>query len=257
MTRTVRDCALLLDAISGYDSADPTSRFGPQSSVTSDLDNPVGPLTIGVVGPADGDGVAGIVWEAVNAAEAAVREAGFATRPVELPHPDHAARALIAIISAEASSIHREWLRDHASDYSPGTRERLELGSMLPATIYLTAQRVRAAIVEEFRALFRTVDLLLLPVMAEPSYLIDVPAPEPVASKSPSMLAGVRFEGPFNVTGQPAISVPAGKTAKGLPIGVQLAGRPFSEPSLLQVAAILESALAANLPSREANLLLV
>jgi Asp-tRNA(Asn)/Glu-tRNA(Gln) amidotransferase A subunit family amidase len=71
------------------------------------------------------------------------------------------------------------------------------------------------------------------------------------------MLAGVRFEGPFNITGQPAIAVPAGKTAEGLPVGVQLAGRPFAESTLLRVAEIVERALASSLPDRSHNPLVV
>jgi aspartyl-tRNA(Asn)/glutamyl-tRNA(Gln) amidotransferase subunit A len=186
-----------------------------------------------------------------------VRDLGFETRSVALPHPLQAARTLLAILYPEASAYHLPWLRTRAEDYSANTRERLELGILLPATLYLRAARVRGAIVEAYRDLFRQVDLLLLPTSAVPSYRLDVPPPEPVTETGDRLLAGIRFTGPFNLTGQPAISLPCGATADGLPIGIQLVGRPFAEPTLLRVAAMIEGVLASRLPPRDGNPLVV
>lgn len=253
MTRTVRDCALLFDVIAGPDPADPTSRRRTLPPIASALDDPLPRVTIGVVEPADKDGVTPDVREATDAAANTIRALGFSTRPVALPHPEQTARTLLAMVYAEAASYHSQWLRTHADGYAANTRERLELGAMLPAEVYLRATRVRRVIVDAYRDLFADVDYLLLPVSAAPSYRIDAPSLAPVGEEGDRIKTGLRFTGPFNVTGQPAISIPCGATADGLPIGVQLAGRPCSEGILLRVAAMLEQAMADRLPKREGN----
>lgn len=258
MTRTVRDCAILLDAIAGHDPADPTSAPLTPPGYAAALDDPAGKRPIvGVAETDEEDGAAPEVWQAVDTAAAIARDLGWETRQVTLPHLLQTSRILMAIIYAEASAYHLPWLRVRADDYSANTRERLELGTLLPASLYLRAQRVRAVVIAAYRELFRQIDLLLLPSSPIPSYRLDDPASDPVSEGGDDILAGVRFAAPFNVTGQPAISLPAGATPEGLPIGVQLAGRPFAEPELLRAAAMLEPALAIRLPSRRGNPLVV
>ena len=258
MTRTVRDAAILLDGIAGHDPADPTSARQTPPSYAATLDQPAGRRPIvGVANLDDADGVTPEVRQAVDAAAAAARALGCEIRQVTLPHTRQAPRVLLAMIYAEASAYHIPWLRDRAEEYSAHTRERLELGALLPASVYLRAQRVRAVIVAAYRDLFRQIDVLLLPESAVPSYRLDAASPEPVSEGGDDIQAGLRFGAPFNLTGQPVITLPSGATPEGLPIGVQLVGRPFSEPELLQVAALLEPALASRLPSRRDNPLVV
>jgi aspartyl-tRNA(Asn)/glutamyl-tRNA(Gln) amidotransferase subunit A len=258
MTRTVRDCAILLDAIAGHDPADPTSTRLTPPGYAAALDQPAARLPIlGVAQSGNDDGVAPEVWQTVDAAALAARDLGYETRQVTLPHPLQASRTLLAMLYAEASSYHAPWLRERAHEYSANTRERLELGALLPASLYLRAQRVRAVIIAAYRELFRQIDVLLLPTMSISSYRLDAPSRKPGSESGDDMQPGMRFEAPFNLTGQPAISLPAGATPAGLPIGVQLVGRPFAEPELLRAAATLEPALASRLPSRQGNPLVV
>ena len=254
ITRTVRDCAILLDAIAGHDPADPTSARVTPPGYALALDQAVvrRPI-VGVAASDTEDDVTPEVRQAVNAAAVAARDLGWETRQVMLPHPRQTSRTLLAMIYAEASAYHLPWLRDRAEEYSANTRERLELGALLPASLYLRAQRVRAVIVAAYRALFQQIDLLLLPQSAVPSYRLDAPDTAPVSDSGDDIQDGIRFEAPFNLTGQPAISLPAGATPEGLPIGVQLVGRPFAEPELLRAAAMLEPALSSRLPSRQGN----
>jgi aspartyl-tRNA(Asn)/glutamyl-tRNA(Gln) amidotransferase subunit A len=257
MTRTVRDCALVLDAIAGYDPADPTTARRTPPPFTAELERPCDRLTIGVVEPAEGDGVTPDVRRATDDAAAIARELGFTTVPVALPHAELAPSTLLTLIYAEASAYHLPWLNTQPDNYAPNTRARLELGALMPATRYLQASRTRRVIADAYRELLRRIDLLLLPVSPSASYRLDAPRPEPAGDSGDRIKPGLRFTGPFNLTGQPAITVPCGATEQGLPIGVQLVGRPFAEPTLFRAAAAVEAAMADRLPSRVGNPLLV
>jgi aspartyl-tRNA(Asn)/glutamyl-tRNA(Gln) amidotransferase subunit A len=248
ITRTVRDCALVLDAVSGYDPRDPGSVAVRARTVGARLEDTPRHLTIGVVQPDPSDGATQEVGVSLDAAAGHLRRIGHEVRPVALPYADQAPRALLAILYPEASSFHRLWLATRQEDYNPNTRERLELGALLPAASYLQAQRARRIISDAYRALLREVDLLLTPVAPFTSYRLDQPPSEPVQARgSDRMSPLIRFTGPFDLTGLPAISVPVGVGSDGLPVGAQLVAQPFSEERLLQAAYALEQEAARQL----------
>ncbi|MDP9356883.1 MAG: amidase [Chloroflexota bacterium] len=257
MTRTVRDCAILLQAVAGYDPADPASARVSVSNYANGLDDIPQDAVIGVVEPTDDDGVTGDVRRATEVAVDALGGLGFRMKRVALPHPVQTARAILALMYAEASTYHASWLRTRPDDYSPNTRERLQLGTLLPATLVVRASRVRQVIVDAYRDLFRQIDILVTPTSPFASYRIEDAPAEPVRDSGDRMMSLVRFTGPFNATGQPAITIPCGLTEDGLPIGVQLVGRPFAELNLLQVAHALEHELTSSVSRNPDNLLLV
>jgi aspartyl-tRNA(Asn)/glutamyl-tRNA(Gln) amidotransferase subunit A len=257
LARTVRDCALLLEALAGHDPADPTSARRPVPRYAAQLDALPTALTVGVVAPAADDGVTPAVRRHTAVAAAALRARGCTLRPVALPHPVPAVLALEAIAYAEASAYHLPWLRARPGDYGPTTRERLELGALLPASVYLRALRVRRVVSTAYRDLLARVDLLLLPVAPFAAYRLDEPLPALVAAGGGPAGPLTRFTGPFGLTGFPAIAVPCGLTERGLPVGVQLAARPFAEALLLQAAQAVEHDLANQLPRPAGNGLLV
>jgi aspartyl-tRNA(Asn)/glutamyl-tRNA(Gln) amidotransferase subunit A len=249
MTRTVRDCALVLDAVAGYDAADAGSIATPGRAYAAEVESTPS-LRVGVVQPIAGQDLPAEIQSVHAAAADYLRQAGMQVRPVVLPHPDQAPRALMAILYSEASSYHRRWLEERPDDYSPNTRERLELGALLPAQVYLQALRARSVIAEAYRQLLTDVDLLLTPVAPVWSYRMDQAPPEPVSQTREGgdrMTSLIRYSGPFDLTGLPAISVPVAVGSDGLPIGAQLAGPPCSEAALLQAAYALEQAAAPRL----------
>lgn len=257
MTRTVRDGAILLQVIADQDTASVAQRPIAAVDYVSSLDSTPRQVTIGVVQSTDDDQVTPDVRRATDIAVDALRRIGFRLKPVELPHPVQAARAILALFYAEASAYHAPWLRSRPDDYSDNTRDRLELGTLLSATLYLRASHVRQVIANAYRDLFRKIDILVTPTSPFASYRIDDTPAEPVLQSGDRMMPLVRFTGPFNATGQPAITVPAGLTGDGLPIGIQLAARPFAERVLLQVAHALEGELVGLLPRPRDNPMLV
>jgi aspartyl-tRNA(Asn)/glutamyl-tRNA(Gln) amidotransferase subunit A len=149
----------------------------------------------------------------------------------------------MAILYPEASTFHRAWPEARADEHTPNTRERLELGALLPAQVYLQALRARRVISAAYQELFREVDVLLTPVAPISSYRLDQPPVEPVSDTGTDgdrMMPLVRYSGPFDLTGLPAISVPIAVGRDGLPIGAQLVGTAFGEVKLLQAAHALE-----------------
>ena len=240
MTRTVRDNAAILQTVAGFDPADPASANVAIPNYLELMDAAPTALTIGVVEPEEDDGVNPDVRRETDNAVKALANAGYRTVPVRLPYPLQAARTLLALIYIEASTFHEQWLASRRDEYSANTLARLELGTLLPGTLYVRAQRLRREIVEAYQELFSRVDTLASPVGPEASYRLEDAPAEPVLASGDRMKSLTRFTGPFNLTGRPAMTVPCGFADDGLPVGLQLAGRPFGEPALLQVAEALE-----------------
>jgi aspartyl-tRNA(Asn)/glutamyl-tRNA(Gln) amidotransferase subunit A len=243
LTRTVRDTALVMDAIAGYDRADPASVDVPVPDFTAELDAGVAGLTIGVPTNFYTDRVDPEVAQAVSAAIALLEEQGARLREVTIPLAEYIAPTEWAIMLPEASAYHQGMLREKADLYGDDVRLYLEAGEIVLATDYIKALRARTMIQQAWREMFESIDVLIAPTLATPAFNVDNPKTTwPDGSTEAATDAYVRLSAPANVTGLPALSVPCGFTAGGLPIGLQILGRPFAEPTLLTVGQAYESA---------------
>src|SRR3712207_6467923 len=136
----------------------------------------------------------------------------------------------------EATVYHLPWLREQSENYSPAVRERLELGAVTPAVSYIQGQQVRRQIVDEFLAAMEQVDLLITPTAPTAATPLEGDLVTGDEADPEVLAALIHFSGPFNLTGFPAVSIPCGFTANGLPIGMQLVGKPWQEGPLLAAA---------------------
>jgi Asp-tRNA(Asn)/Glu-tRNA(Gln) amidotransferase A subunit family amidase len=233
LARTVEDCALVFEAISGCERADTADGVeGAVIGVERDF--------------LFGDGLDPEVGAAVEAAVAELRERGATILDVRLPELRLMPVVGLTLLLVEASAYHRSLLRERRQDYEPGTRLTLELGALLPATQYVTAQKARTVLCEAMRSCFdlHRLDALVAPATPQTTVPLDELSIDLNPDDSAAMTLGDYVERCFaaNVTGQPALSVPCGFNARGLPIGFQLLGRPFGEPTLFGLARAYERA---------------
>ncbi|MDT7681309.1 MAG: aspartyl-tRNA(Asn)/glutamyl-tRNA(Gln) amidotransferase subunit [Pseudonocardiales bacterium] len=241
LTRTVADAALVMNAIAGYDRADPASVDVPVPDFTATLD--VAGLTIGVPTNYYTERLDPEVAAAVGAAIAVLVEQGARTREIEIPLPQYVLPTEWAIMLPEASAYHQEMLRDKADLYTEDVRLFLEVGELVLATDYIKALRARTLIQQRWRDMFADIDVLIAPTLTTPALPVDDPQVTwPDGSTESATDSYVRFSAPANVTGLPALSVPCGFTGTGLPVGMQIIGKPFAEPLLLGVGQAYESA---------------
>ncbi|MDT7659134.1 MAG: aspartyl-tRNA(Asn)/glutamyl-tRNA(Gln) amidotransferase subunit [Pseudonocardiales bacterium] len=241
LTRTVADAALVMNAIAGYDRADPASVDVPVPDFTAQLD--VAGLTIGVPTNYYTERLDPEVAAAVSAAIAVLVEQGARTREIEIPLPQYVLPTEWAIMLPEASAYHQEMLRDKADLYTEDVRLFLEVGELVLATDYIKALRARTLIQQRWRDMFADIDVLIAPTLTTPALPVDDPQVTwPDGSTESATDSYVRFSAPANVTGLPALSVPCGFTGTGLPVGMQIIGKPFAEPLLLGVGQAYESA---------------
>jgi aspartyl-tRNA(Asn)/glutamyl-tRNA(Gln) amidotransferase subunit A len=259
MTRTVRDCALILQAIAGPDLADRTTSPERPPDYLKTIDDGVRGMRIGLAIPKTVDPFDPQATEAVHHARRLLEEDGADVVEVALPEADGAAKL---IMDAEAADYHRQYLRTRASDYTAVTRTRLETAEFIPAVDYVRAQRVRQRAISELEAILRGVDALLLPanLWVTPGRLPSARTNETPEEKMGVGFPGGKAGGPhiaiFNLTGHPAMVVALNRTETGLPIGVQIAGRLYDEQRLLRIASALErkSAWLTDLPELEPKL---
>lgn len=183
------------------------------------------------------------VAAAVRHAISVLQDLGTQVREVTIPYVDALAAVEFGIVLPEASAYHQEWLRDKGDLYSPDVRLFLELGEFVLATDYIKALRVRTLIQQGWAAMFDDIDVLVSPStpLAAPAVgTAEVIWPDGIAEDIVTALK--RLTLPANVTGLPALSMPVGFDAAGLPLGMQIMGRPFDEATVLRVGQAYEAA---------------
>lgn len=238
LARTARDCARVMSVIAGHDPKDPTSSHLPVPDYEGALDGDVRGLRIGVPTNYFFDGADPQVRAAVEQAVQVLVARGATARPIPLPVMDAVAGYGGIISRCEAATIHAEWMRHRPQDYAPHLSGRMYPGYAIPAPYYIESLSRRGPVLRAFAAeVFAQVDVLAtptirtaLPTLAETDIDRGPPGTE---VKFLAVSANTR---PFNYLGLPAISLPCGFDGNGLPIGLQLAGRPFAEARLLRMA---------------------
>jgi aspartyl-tRNA(Asn)/glutamyl-tRNA(Gln) amidotransferase subunit A len=230
MTRTARDCALMLQAIAGYDPLDPSSVDLLVPDMLASLDGSLAGSRIGVMRDFfDVPGLETEVKDAVETALEALAAAGATVLDVSIPHADLARQAQRVIMYCEAFAYHEPDLRSRPQLYGIYTRQNLRQGALFSGADYVQAQRVRSLVKLETAAALADVDVLITPSMLGVAPRFDSYDFE-ASFKMPSLMAI------WNLTGSPAMSVSCGFSDSGLPIGMQIIGKPFDEPTIFKIA---------------------
>jgi aspartyl-tRNA(Asn)/glutamyl-tRNA(Gln) amidotransferase subunit A len=231
LTWTVEDAAHMLQAVAGHDPKDPTSSRAPVPDYSLSLREDVRGLVVGVPRHfffSPHPAVSGEVQSIVEKVLVELEGLGASLVEVEIPSLEYERGVNSVIMLCEAFAFHEKNLQTRAHDFGEMVRARFRLGGLLNASDYVQAQRVRRVIKRETAEVMKGVDVLVTPTMTQPAARMDVYDPS-------STIQGPSFTAPFNITGLPAMSVPAGFTADGLPVGMQVVGKPFDEPTVLRV----------------------
>jgi aspartyl-tRNA(Asn)/glutamyl-tRNA(Gln) amidotransferase subunit A len=260
MARNVRDAAIMLGAMAGHDPKDSTSAPVPVPDYEAALNGDIRGLRIGVPREYRADGMAAEIEQLWRRGAEWLRAAGAEVVEVSLPHTKYALPAYYIIAPAEASSNLARYdgvkfgLRvegkspdemyelTRAAGFGAEVRRRVLIGTYVLSAgyydaYYLKAQRVRSLVARDFARAFERVDCLLAPTAPSAAFAIGEMSDDPVA-----MYLNDVFTVPANLAGLPAVAVPAGLSADGLPLGLQLIGRAFDEATLLRVAGVMEEA---------------
>jgi aspartyl-tRNA(Asn)/glutamyl-tRNA(Gln) amidotransferase subunit A len=267
MARNVRDAAIMLGAMAGHDPRDSTSALLPVPDYEAALGGSLRGLKVGIPREYRADGMPGEIEALWREGARWLRDAGAEPVEISLTMTRYALPAYYIIAPAEASSnlarydgvrfglrIAGDSLDDmyeltRAAGFGAEVRRRVLIGTYVLSAgyydaYYLKAQKVRALIAQDFAAAFEQVDCLLTPTAPSAAFAIGEHSSDPIA-----MYLNDVFTIPANLAGLPAISVPAGLSADGLPLGLQVIGRTFDEATVLRVGEVIEKAAAfAHLP---------
>jgi aspartyl-tRNA(Asn)/glutamyl-tRNA(Gln) amidotransferase subunit A len=236
MTRSAADCALMLGVMAGYDPADASTSVLPVPDYLAALTGDVKGLRVGLLGGSFLDGAAAEVRAAVAAAAKTLAGAGAVVDEVSLATESYVPAASLAVVASEALAYHADLLRTRAGEYDPDIARRLRLGAFVGGVHYVRAQQVRALVRADVDAALARRDVLLAPSTPITAPAVDERQTTLGDGPSDVRAALIRFTRPFNLSGHPACALPCGVTAGGLPIGLQIVGRPFDEATVLRAA---------------------
>jgi len=242
LARTAEDCALLLGLMAGADPDDPTTFGGPVPDYIAATRASLTGLRIGVPSAFYVDDLDAEVARILDDTIAVLKREGADIVKVELPDQRQLSSACQLVLAVEAAAFHKRWLIERPQDYGPQVLMRLQNGLAVPGVSYLEALRWRGAALAAHVAATAGVDAVIAPVAPIPAPTIaesdvgNAPDAESVIQRL------TRFTRPINYLGLPALAVPAGFTANGIPVGMQLIGRSFDEATLLTIGAAFQRA---------------
>ena len=242
ITRTVEDNALMLNALAGHDPEDLYSVDRPAEDFTLDLGSDLRGAGVGVPRSFYTEHVDEEVEARIKEAAEVFSSLGARVREVEIPNLWDTLRAQRLILAAEAYAVHEERLENEPETFGEEVRERLMDGERPKAYRYAKARRRGMLATAEFDRALESVDVLLTPTL--PIAATEIGQREiSVGDYEENVRSALtRFTGPTDLTGHPSLSVPCGKTAMGLPVGLQLIGRCFDEAILYRFGHAYEEA---------------
>ncbi len=260
MARTVEDAAIMLGAMAGHDPKDSTSVDTPVPDYRAGIGGGIRGLRVGIPKEYRIDGMPAEIEKLWHDGMEWLKAAGATPVEISLPHTKYALAAYYIIAPAEASSnlarydgvrfglrvpggsLDEMYELTRAAGFGPEVKRRVLIGTYVLSAgyydaYYLKAQRVRSLILRDFTEAFEKVDVILTPATPSAAFGIGEKADDPIA-----MYLNDVFTVPVNLAGLPGISVPAGLSGEGLPLGLQLIGRAFDEGTLLKVGQVVETA---------------
>jgi aspartyl-tRNA(Asn)/glutamyl-tRNA(Gln) amidotransferase subunit A len=236
MARTALDCALMLQAMAGPDPLDATASVRPPDDYAAAFDAPVRGLRVGVPRNFFFQGLDLEMEAAVRQAVAVLATLGARVEEIRLPDPQVLNDITSLVSRSESTALHGGLLRERPHELGPFTRARLELGLSVPAHDYLQALRLRARLARTFtREVWSEADVLAVPVIPEPAPPLRAAIEGPLEEIVERQGRFSRLTRPFNGLGLPALSLPCGFSSAGLPLALQLVGRPFDEATVLRL----------------------
>jgi aspartyl-tRNA(Asn)/glutamyl-tRNA(Gln) amidotransferase subunit A len=237
LTRTVADAAIMLGVLAGFDPADPGCQDRPVPDYAAALGQPVRGLRIGVC---RNHFFGRNQTDVESAVEQAIRDLageGMTVREFQIPNLEYGLGAIFAVELPSSTAYHDVWLRaGKTPHYEPDVRSLVEIGRFVTGADYLKGEQFRRVLMEDFRRAFEEVDVILAPTTALTAWRHDATTVEIAGEQESVLAAGWRLTYPFNLTGVPVVSVPCGFDRDGLPIGLQIAAKPFDETMVLRVA---------------------
>ncbi len=242
LTRTVEDNALLLNALAGHDPRDPYSVARDPEDFSRDLRSGARGGAVGVPVGFYFERLEDEVGARVAEAAEVFRDLGARVREVEVPHLQETLDAQRLVLAAEAYAVHEERVAKEPGKFDEEVRERVRAGAKPKAYEYANAQRAKLRSMRAFSRAFGEVDVLLTPTVPIPATKIGQREVVVGGEAVPVRAELNRLTGPTNLNGLPSLSVPCGFTASGLPVGIQLIGRPFGEATLYRYGHAFERA---------------
>jgi aspartyl-tRNA(Asn)/glutamyl-tRNA(Gln) amidotransferase subunit A len=270
LTKDVRDCALMLEVIAGYDPADSTSANRPVPQYAASLTGDVKGVRIGIPKEYFVSGMQPEVKRSVHEAIGQLEKSGAELKEISLPHTDYAVAVYYIVATAEASSNlarydgmkygHRApaqeltatYMASRTQGFGPEVQRRIMLGTYVLSAgyydaYYLKAQRVRSLVKDDFDKAFKNCDAIITPTAPTTAFKIGEKIQDPL-----QMYLSDIYTISVNLAGLPALSLPCGFDGEGLPIGMQIIGNHFKEPTILNIAYAYEQS--ANGCRRKPNL---
>ncbi len=237
ISRTVEDAAITLGAIAGYDPRDPYTWNAPVPDYRSALDGNIGGMRVGIIAEQiESEVVEPEVGDAVVAAASVLEGLGATVDEVSLPLTRHMTDISGLIMRVDEASKHRPWIRERLRDYSHDLQIAHLTGSIIPAQVYYKAQKLRSLLRAQVLNTLQDHDVLVLPTSGRTAPRLDDGGPRVITSKEMAPSWPFMRTSAFSLAGTPAISVPCGFGESGLPIGLQITGRPGEDGTVLKAA---------------------